>query len=52
MMNDLDAFFYKDTPHSEEKGVLVFISNMDFLRYGSATGDSSQKATIRKGGDE
>ena len=30
MMNDLDAFFYKDTSNSEEKGVLVFISNMDF----------------------
>ena len=51
-MNDLDAFFYKDTPHSEEKGVLVFISNMDFLRYGSATEDSSQKAIIKKGGDK
>lgn len=50
-MNDLDAFFYEE-PHSEEKGVVVFISPMDFLRYGSATGDSSQKATIRKGGDE
>ena len=51
-MNDLDAFFYKDTSNSEEKGVFVFISAMEFLWYGSATGDSSQKATSRKGGDE
>jgi hypothetical protein len=51
-MNDLDALLDKNTPNFQGRGVLVFISNMDFLLYGSTTGDNSQKAIIRKGGDE